>query len=158
MRNVLLAIALALLVSAKASAQLNTVLDTPIYDENADAKKEIKEALIKAKAENKRLLLVFGGNWCFDCHVLDYRFHQAEIQPTVDRNFIVIHVDIGQGEKNVDLANKYKIPLNRGVPAVAVVDKSGGLLFSQQHGEFAPSRRLPVQDFIAFLQQWAPAH
>ena len=96
MRNVLLAIVLALMVSAKAYAQLNTVLDTPIYDENADAKKEIKAALIKAKAENKRLLLVFGGNWCYDCHVLDYRFHQAEIQPTVDRNFIVIHVDIGQ--------------------------------------------------------------
>jgi thioredoxin 1 len=153
MRKVMFSLAIVFALVASATAQ---VLDKSIYDENADAKKEIKEALVKARSENKRLLLVFGADWCYDCHVLDYRFHQPEIQPTVDKNFIVIHIDIGRGEKNVDLANKYSIPLNRGVPAIAVVDKSGALLFSQQHGEFAPARRLPAQDFLAFLQQWAP--
>lgn len=156
MRKLLVVFVFALLVGAQARAQLRIVPDTPIYDDDADAKKEIREALAKAKTQNKRLLLVFGANWCYDCHVLDYRFHQPEIEPMVDKNFIVIHVDIGQGEKNVDLANKYKIPLNRGVPAIAVVDQSGELLYSQQSGEFAPARRLPPQNFIAFLQQWAP--
>ncbi len=156
MRNVLLSICFALALTSRLPAQLRMVPDTSIYDENADAKKEIRAALIQAKAQNKRLLLVFGADWCYDCHVLDYRFHQPEIQPILDKSFIVIHVDIGQGEKNVDLANKYRIPLNRGVPAIAVVDKSGALLYSQQQGEFAPARRLPAQNFLAFLQQWAP--
>lgn len=156
MRKQILAVAVALILAGSASAQLRMVLNTPIYDEKADAKKEIQEALVKAKAQNKRLLLVFGANWCYDCHVLDYRFHESEIQPTVEKNFIVIHVDIGQGEKNVDLANKYHIPLNKGVPAIAVVDKSGALLYSQERGEFERARTLPVADIIAFLQQWAP--
>jgi thioredoxin 1 len=153
MRKVAVCVVLALLLIGTATAQL---LSTPIYNENADAKQEIREALVKAKTQHKRLLLVFGANWCVDCHVLDYRFHQSEIQTTLNKNFLVIHVDIGRGEKNVDLANKYNIPLNRGVPAIAVVDKSGALLFSQQHGEFAPMHRLPESDIIAFLQQWAP--
>ncbi len=156
MRKFFLVISFALFFAVNAPAQLRMVPNTPIYDDNADAKKEIREALTKAKAENKRLLLVFGANWCYDCHVLDYRFHQPEIQPIVDKSFVVVHVDIGEGEKNVDLANKYKIPLNRGVPAIAVVDKSGTLLYSQQSGEFAPARRLPAQNFVAFLEQWAP--
>ena len=156
MRKFLVFLLFACVLPVSVPAQLGMVPNTPIYDDNADAKKEIREALIKAKTENKRLLLVFGANWCYDCHVLDYRFHQPEIEPTLDKGFLVIHVDIGEGEKNVDLANKYKIPLNRGVPAIAVVDKSGALLYSQQQGEFAPARRLPPQNFLAFLQQWAP--
>jgi thioredoxin 1 len=140
-------------LAAPAFAQL---LDTSIYPENADAKKEIGEALVKAKAEHKRLLLVFGADWCYDCHVLDYRFHQAGIEPVVDTNFIVIHVDIGRGEKNVDVAQKYKIPLDRGVPSIAVVSSSGEVLYSTQHGEISPTRRLPASDILAFLQKWAP--
>lgn len=154
MRKVTVFVILALLLVASAPAQL---LDTPVYDEKADAKKEIKEALVKANAEHKRLLLVFGANWCYDCHVLDFRFHQPEVRPALDKSFIVIHVDIGQGEKNVDLANKYGVPLNKGVPAIAVVEKSGSLLFSQQHGEFENARNLPVQGILSFLQQWAPS-
>lgn len=143
----------AVFIAVSAFAQ---VLDTSIYDANANAKQEIKEALAKAKTEHKRLLLVFGADWCYDCHVLDYRFHQPGIQPTVDKNFIVIHVDIGRGEKNVDLAQKYKIPVDRGVPSIAVVDASGALLYSTQHGEISPTRRLPESTILAFLQQWAP--
>src|SRR6202795_778490 len=46
-----------------------------IYSEKADAHSEIKEALKKAAAEHKRVIVVFGANWCYDCHVLDAAFH-----------------------------------------------------------------------------------
>src|SRR4051812_11552022 len=71
-----------------------------LYPDNADAKKEISEALDAAAKEHKRVLLVFGANWCFDCFALDYRFHQANIQPIVEKNYRVVHVDIGQRDKN----------------------------------------------------------
>jgi thioredoxin-related protein len=156
MRKVLLPIVIALFLATSASAQLRMVLNNHLYDENANAKQEIADAIYRAQRENKRVLLVFGANWCYDCHVLDYRFHQPDIQPTLDKSFLVVHVDIGRGEKNVDLTKKYKIPVDRGVPAIAVVDKSGALLYSQQRGEFAPARRLPSRDFLNFLELWAP--
>src|SRR5258706_4811405 len=49
-----------------------------IYPPDADAHAEIKEAEEKAAAEHKRLLLVFGANWCYDCHVLDLAFHRPD--------------------------------------------------------------------------------
>jgi thioredoxin 1 len=54
---------------------------TEIYDERADARAEIKEALEKATAEHKRVIVVFGANWCFDCHVLDKAFHRSDLAP-----------------------------------------------------------------------------
>src|SRR5580698_4161553 len=69
-----------------------------IYNEKADAHAEIKEALEKASAEHKRVILVFGANWCYDCHVLDKAFHSSELAPVIAANYEVVHVDIGKGE------------------------------------------------------------
>ena len=46
-----------------------------LYPDDADARAEIKEAEQKAAGDHKRVLLVFGANWCYDCHVLDLAFH-----------------------------------------------------------------------------------
>jgi thioredoxin 1 len=128
-----------------------------IYPPNVDANEEIAEAVRTAGASHKRVLLVFGGNWCFDCHVLDEAFHSPEIAPTLNKSFLVVHVDIGQMDKNLDIAKKYDIPLERGVPAIAVLDSDGKLLFSQKRGEFEAARSMAPEDILAFLNKWKPA-
>jgi hypothetical protein len=42
-----------------------------LYSEPSDATKELDEALASAKSDHKRVLVVFGANWCYDCHVLE---------------------------------------------------------------------------------------
>ena len=132
-------------------------LDPHLYDETADAKAEIAEAVKKAAAANQRVILMFGGNWCYDCHVLNAALHEPDVAPAA-RNFIVVHVDIGQdGKKNADLAQKYRIPLDKGVPALAVLSKTGALLYSQQNGEFESARSMDPDDLVAFLNHWKAA-
>jgi thioredoxin 1 len=127
-----------------------------IYPASADASKEIEEALHAASSGHKRLLIVFGGNWCYDCHVLDEAFHSPEIAPTIKKYFEVVHVDTGREDKNLDLAKKYDVPLDRGVPALAVLDSDGKLLFSQKHGEFEAARSMATEDILTFLNKWKP--
>jgi thioredoxin-related protein len=59
-----------------------------------DAKVEIEEAVAKANKDHQRVILVFGGNWCYDCHVLDQAFHQADVAPLLGKNFQVVHVNV----------------------------------------------------------------
>ena len=127
-----------------------------IYPTSAAAHKEIEEALHAAAASHKRVLLVFGGNWCFDCHVLDEAFHGPDIAPTLNASFLVVHVDIGHMDKNLDIAKKYDVPLDRGVPASAVLDSDGSLLFSQKRGEFEAARSMAPEDILDFLNKWKP--
>jgi ketosteroid isomerase-like protein len=127
-----------------------------IYPQNADVKAEIADAVKQAAAQHKRVLLVFGGNWCFDCHVLDEAFHSPEIAPALNRSYEVVHVDIGEYNKNLDIADKYEIPLKRGVPAIAVLDADGKLLYSQKGGEFEATRKLATEDILEFLNKWKP--
>jgi thioredoxin 1 len=127
-----------------------------LFPADANAKGDIKAALAKAAKGKKRVILEFGGVWCYDCHVLDHAFHSSEIEPLLDANFVVVHVDVGRYDKNLDLAKKYEVPLEKGVPALAVLASNGKLLFSQKHGEFEGARRMTVQDVTTFLNEWKP--
>jgi thioredoxin 1 len=129
-----------------------------IYPANVNAHEEIEAAEEKAAAAHKRLLLVFGANWCFDCHVLDLAFQRPDLAPLVTANYEVVHVDLGPDEKsNADLVQKYEIPLDKGIPALAVAESDGKLVVSQKQGEFEDARGLTPDVLQAFLNQWKPA-
>jgi len=127
-----------------------------IYSASANPAQEIAEAVHSASASRKRILLVFGGNWCFDCHVLDEAFHSAEIAPTLNKSFLVVHIDIGEMNRNLNVAKQYGVPIDRGVPAIAVLDSQGKLLYSQKQGEFERARSMAPEDILAFLHHWQP--
>jgi thioredoxin 1 len=127
-----------------------------IYPAGRDARAEIKEALAKAATAHKRVLVVFGANWCYDCHVLDLAFHRAELAPVLARNYEVVHVDVGEGDKNQDLMDEYQVPMKKGIPAIAVLDSDGRLLYSQKGGEFERARALAPEDLLGFLNKWKP--
>jgi thioredoxin 1 len=128
-----------------------------IYPADADAHAEIKEAEEGAAREHKRLLLVFGANWCFDCHVLDLAFQRPELAPVVAANYEIVHVDLGPDEhKNADLVKQYDVPLNKGIPALAVAESDGKLVVSQKNGEFEDARGLTPEVLLEFLNKWKP--
>jgi thiol:disulfide interchange protein len=123
-------------------------------DLTADPKADIAAALKQARAENKRVILDFGGDWCGDCQVLDIYFHQPPNADLLDKNFIVVHINIGHMDKNVDVAEKYGVPLSKGVPALAVIDAAGKVLYSQRTGEFEDMRHMEPGSVTSFLNRW----
>ena len=70
------------------------------------------------------------------------------------KSFVVVHVDIGRFDKNVDVAEKYDVPLKQGVPALAVVDAGGKLLYAQKAGEFGDMRYMHEDSVTEFLERW----
>lgn len=128
-----------------------------LYPANADAHAEIKEAEAKAVAGHKRVILVFGADWCFDCHVLDLAFHRPDFASAMAA-YEVVHVDIGDdGKKNADVAKEFDTALDKGVPALAVIESDGKVMYSQKNGEFEDARSLTPQALLEFLNKWKPA-
>ena len=134
--------------------------DVDLYPPPQDARSEISAALRAAAKDHKRVILVFGGNWCYDCHVLNAAFHSPQIAPLVNANYHVVHVNIGDGDKNLDIADQYGVPLRQSlrVPSLAVLDSNGRVIYSQKNGEFDDSTRLSPAEIIRFLKKWAPPH
>jgi thiol:disulfide interchange protein len=127
-----------------------------IFPDPGQAKADLAAALRSAAATHRRILLDFGGNWCGDCKVLDTYMHNDNNKPLIDANFVVVHINIGRFDANLDLAEKYEIPLKRGVPALAVLSEHGELLYSQKNGEFEAMSGMASSSVTDFLVHWRP--
>jgi len=127
-----------------------------IYPAPDQAKIDLTAALAASAATHKRIILDFGGNWCPDCHVLDLYFHDPANGPLLEANYILVHVNIGRLNQNLDIAERYQIPLRKGVPALAVLGEGGKLLYSQRTGEFEAMRGMQSSAVTDFLVRWKP--
>jgi thioredoxin 1 len=133
-----------------------TTTNPDLYPDASEAQKDLAAALAAAAADHKNVIVVFGGNWCYDCHVLDATFKSPSIAPLLKANYHVVHINIGEYDQNLAIAAKYQTVLTHGVPALAVLDPKGNLLTSQKNGEFESAVKIGPSDITNFLKQWKP--
>jgi thioredoxin 1 len=127
-----------------------------VFPDPSSARADIEAALKQAVSSHKRVLVDFGANWCGDCRVLDENLHKPENAALLSSHFVLVHVNVGeQGiDRNVDLAQRYGIPLSKGVPALAVLETDGRVVYSQKNGEFEAMRRMDPDSVNEFLARW----
>jgi thiol:disulfide interchange protein len=150
------AVCVALLVGGASVAQAPA---TPyphnhIYPEIDQAQADIKAGLAEARRTHKRLILDFGGDWCPDCQVLNIYFHQSPNAELMAKYFVLVDVNIGREDANLEIAHKYGVPIT-GVPALAVLDGSGKVIYAQTK-EFSDMRHLESSALTEFLNKWKP--
>jgi thioredoxin-related protein len=105
-----------------------------VYDESADAKRQIADALAKAKKENRRVLIQWGGNWCPWCIKLhELCKSDKAIAKELLYEYDVVYVDAGKENKNVELAATYGADLKKhGYPFLTILDGDGKAIANQE--------------------------
>ena len=103
------------------------------YDEHADPKSEFVTALAEARSSDKKVLIIFGANWCPDCQKFDKQLQSASINAVIDNKFVIIKANIGNWDKNMDFAEWFGNPAKEGIPSIAIVDADRNL-YSTTHG------------------------
>ena len=76
----------------------------------------LKEASAKAKAENKKIIVLFHASWCGWCKKMDISMNDPVCKKYFDDNFITVHltVDESEGKKHLEtpgadlIKKKYK--------------------------------------------------
>jgi len=134
-----------------AVAQSEFHVNRDLYSETADPALDIAAAVKAARPAHKRILLEFGGNWCAECQLLDYYYRQSPNAELLAKHYVVVRVDIGHMDHNMDIASRYHVPVTKGVPALAVLDSNGKLLYSEQPKEFEHSSPTAI---TVFLNRW----
>ncbi len=122
-----------------------TALAAPLekpYDASANANAEIAAAFAKAKQDHKPLLIFFGANWCPDCRALAKSLGSGKNAALIARHFNVVKVDVGNFDRNVDIAQRYGDPIKKGIPAAVIVAPDGKLLYATAAGELANARTM----------------
>ena len=128
------------------------------YDDKADAKADLQRALGAAQASGTPVLVIFGANWCADCRALDKALSTGKNAELVAREFKVVKVDVGNFDRNLDLAQRYDNPIKKGIPAAVVLSPKEEVLYATRLGELADARNMSdtgIYDFFKRVVQQA---
>jgi thioredoxin-related protein len=125
---------------APAQAKPTTAAKKPsIYDKSADTQTQLAKAMQTAKKDDKRILVMFGGDWCGWCHKLHELFaSDAEIRKILSYEYVLVMVDTtAPGAEELLIKCKAALPkdeLQKGVgfPFLGVLDSSGKVLTAQR--------------------------
>ncbi len=143
----------AVVLGAGALAAQQPLPHAHIYPEVAAAQADIAAAVQTARREHKRVLLDFGGDWCGDCQVLNVYFHQPDNLPLLEKNFVLVDVNVGRIDQNLEVGARYGVDLKKGVPALAVLNDKGVSLYGQS-GQFSDMRHMESSSVHDFLEKW----
>lgn len=99
------------------------------YAVGADAKAEVDAALARASASDKRVLLVFGANWCHDSRALAGWLATPRFAALTAARYEVVFVDVGMPQTgegvNLDVAGRFGLARIEGTPALLVLTAEG---------------------------------
>jgi len=155
---------LSLLLGAFLAIGCTSIAATPIasaaehpearpFDETRDASADVDAALAQGMAESKITLVVMGANWCHDSRALAGWFTQDEdIMGLLDRNFVVTYVDVGQKDRNIDIAQRFGIEKIVGTPTMIMVDYDGTVLNKLTAVDWRNSASRSKDDIILELE------
>jgi protein disulfide-isomerase len=126
--------------------------DSP-YNEAADAKLDIRQALTQAATNHTAMIVVFGANWCGDCQTLHIAMTSGASAPLLSRDFQIVKVDVGHFDKNLDVAKTYGVPLEKGIPAVVIISARNEVLYLTREGELADARKMGDKAIYEFFKR-----
>jgi thiol-disulfide isomerase/thioredoxin len=145
-----------LIAAILVAVPLTVLAADAMYPPIERAKADIEGALKDATKSKKRVIVDFGGNWCTDCRILDINLRKPENAALLDRHFVMVHVNVGDKgiTDNFDVAERFGIPLKKGVPALAVLESDGRVVYAQKNGEFESMRSMDPKSVNDFLNRW----
>ena len=127
------------------------------YDESANAPAQVREALERAAADQHPLLIIFGANWCPDCRALDVAMAKPRNAQLLAAQFVVVKVDVGNFDRNLELTKRYGDAIAGGIPAAAIVAPGDTLLYATHAGELANARHMSPDGVYEFFRKAADA-
>jgi len=126
------------------------------FDENYDAMSVVDEAMTMAMAENKRLLLVLGANWCHDSRGLAHHFEDPELARLLADNYVLRFIDVHWFTENRSVMNRFGIPTVYGTPTVFIIDPvDETLLNRQERSRWTSAASAPIEEVRAYFSRWA---
>lgn len=132
----------------------------------------LKEAMKEAKAQKKKVFIMFHASWCGWCHKMDDAMNEPAMKPLFDKSFVIKHITVMEGEKKkldenpggMDMIKKYNSD-GFGIPLWFIFDADGKLLvdshlrpegtgFETKGKEIVgcPAAKVEVDEFVRALK------
>ena len=124
------------------------------YDEQVVSSEELFEFIDNTIITGKQPVIIFGGNWCPDCRILEGTLELATVKSFMNKNYQIKQIDIGRYDRNMDLMNFLNIENRKGVPRVVILDLDKEILNSSTSSEWTTARDRKQQEIFDYFQKF----
>jgi thiol-disulfide isomerase/thioredoxin len=122
------------------------------YNGEIYSESDIERFLDSSINKSKQPIIIFGGNWCPDCRILEGTLQLPTIKKYMIEHYEIMHVDVGRYDKNMNLISYFKIPKEEGVPRVLVFDNKKNILNMESTKEWTTARDRKQQEIFNYFQ------
>lgn len=126
------------------------------FEQSADATEQVDVALARAAITDKRVIVVMGANWCHDSRGLSGWFAQPRFAAMLEPKYEIVYVDVGQKDRNIDIAQRFGIKSIKGTPTVLVLSPDGALLNRKSASKWRDAASRAEEDIFVYFDQFAP--
>jgi thiol-disulfide isomerase/thioredoxin len=133
------------------------ILITPLplpYDEKVVDSLQLDEFINLSISKGKQPVVIFGGNWCPDCRILEGTLAMPTIKKFLQQHYQVMHIDIGRYDRNMDLMDHLNIESKKGVPRVVILDLEKNIMNSSTSSEWTTARDRKQQEIYNYFQKF----
>ncbi len=129
-----------------------------VYNPQADALQDLRDAVKEATHTNKHVLVEIGGNWCGWCKL----FHELtttdeELKEFIQKNYVVVHVNYSKENTNDQVLANLEYPQRFGFPVFVILDGNGKRIHTQNSGYLEEGQGHSQKKVLEFLKQWSPS-
>lgn len=155
-----LLVAVALITPARAGEQDFYIVTD--YDPRRDNVELVTNAMKRADAEDKRVLLILGGDWCGWCKVLENNIDESEeLTAMLTRHYVVakVHCDSGspgiryKPRKQPKYGASFVNIRAKSYPHLVILDSDGKRLLSRDMGGLVENRRYSEPKLLRILNR-----
>jgi thiol:disulfide interchange protein len=141
-------------LAAAAQTPPSTLYVNEHYDPRANPYRDLERAIARASAENKRILIVVGGDWCVWCEVLDLHLaRNADVRTAFERSFLLLKVNYSRQNENIAFLSGF--PPSAGYPDFFILDANGAYLGHQPTDALENGRGYDHVRMLAFATRWS---
>ena len=133
------------------------ILITPLplpYDEKVVDSLQLDEFIDLSISRGKQPVVIFGGNWCPDCRILEGTLAMPTIKKFLQQHYQVMHIDIGRYDRNMELMDHLNIESKKGVPRVVILDLEKNIVNSSTSSEWTTARDRKQQEIYNYFQKF----
>ncbi len=122
-----------------------------LYDEQADGAAQIREATARARSDNRRILIMWGENYCGFCSELHdlLDWEDPRLRTLVSTEYEFVKIDLGKAFANtrhIDLAKSLGTDIRAsGAPALTIIDPVNGRAVASIDGKAALAKPMTMQ-------------
>jgi len=139
------------------SQGLNAQNAVSIYNPDADAEVELKNAIVLASETKKHVLVQVGGNWCPWCVKLhEFMKTDSQLDSILKADYVIVKLNYSKENKNEVMLAALDYPQRFGFPVLVILNADGKRLHTQNTGYLEEGKGYSKDKVYGFLKDWRP--